>query len=200
MENRLKHIFLKPFTVVGLCAVSLFLGAESASASELKVNSELFDVGLTAGIINLEDFPAEFLVGASVTFKASESFFLQYNYVQADISRSTHEQGGLVYGVDRGFSHYDLLVGYNLFQGEFFAGKGGSHLSSLYVVGGVGDTDFGGEESFTYTFGVGYQIEFFRKYVLRVDYRDYLYKSAIISGEDTTVQSNQLSVGMGYLF
>ncbi len=200
MENRLQHIFLKPFTIVSLSVAALLMGAESTCAGELKVNSELFDVGLTAGIINLEDFPAEYLIGASVTFKASESFFLQYNYVQADISRSTHEQGGLEYGVDRSFSHYDLLIGYNLFQGEFFAGEGDAHLSSLYVVGGIGDTDFGGEENFTYTFGVGYQIEFFRKYVLRVDYRDYLYESAIISGADKTVQSSQFSVGMGYLF
>lgn len=205
MENRLKYIFLKPFTVVSLSVCALFVGAENANAGELKVNSELFDVGLTAGIINLEDFPAEFLVGASVTFRASESFFLQYNYVQSDISRSSIEknQGSQDYalGDDRSFKHYDLLLGYNLFQGEFFAGEGAAHLSSLYVVGGIGNTDFGSEENFSYTLGLGYQVEFNRKYVLRLDYRDYIYETALIVGDgEDTVHNTQLSVGLGYLF
>lgn len=208
MENRLQHIFLKPFAIVAFGVAALFVGAESTNAGELKVNSELFDIGFTAGVINLEDFPAEFLVGASVTFKASESLFLQYNYVQADISKSSLErdqgnQGneGFDIGSDRSFTHYDLLVGYNLFQGEFFAGGGAAHLSSLYVVGGIGNTAFGSEENFSYTLGVGYQIEFNRKYVMRLDYRDYIYESALITGDDEdTVHNTQLSVGLGYLF
>lgn len=206
MENRLQHIFLRSFSIVSFSVLALFAAVpEKVNAGELKVNSELFDIGLTAGIINIEDFPAEFLVGASITFKASEDFFLQYNYVQADISRSSFEraegQSDYALGNDRNFEHYDLLIGYNLFQGEFFVGDGDAHLSTLYLVGGIGDTNFGGEENFTYTLGLGYQIEFHRKYVLRIDYRDYIYRSSLISGDDeTTVQNNQFSVGLGYLF
>ncbi|MFL0802846.1 MAG: outer membrane beta-barrel domain-containing protein [Agarilytica sp.] len=204
MANWLQHLFLKPLHAKAL-GVAAFVATVpmAANASELNVNSELFDVSLVAGVINLEDFPAEYVIGANVTFKASEDFFLQYNYVQADVSKSSFEEADSsnVFAFDRSFSHYDLLLGYNLFQGEFFGAGDSAHLSALYTVGGIGYTDFGGEENFTYTIGVGYQIEFSRKYVLRLDYRDYIYQTSLIIGdEEKTVHNNQFSVGLGYLF
>jgi len=179
--------------------------AADKADSKLRINSELFDFGVVTGILNIEDFPAEFVVGASVTFKASEDFFLQYNYVQAEVSESSFEKNPsftvLDLGDDRSFKHYDLLVGYNIFQGEFFTSGDTTNLSSLYVVGGIGDTTFGGEENFTYTIGMGYQVEFYRRYLLRFDFRDYIYNtSLIVGGEEDTAHNSQISVGVGYLF
>lgn len=208
MENRLQHILLRlkiATFVVAVAAIAPIAFADGAKKSKLRVNKELFDIGLVTGIINIENFPAEYLVGVNVTFKASEDFFLQYNYIQADISESSFEKNPaaptLDLGDNRSFSHYDLLLGYNIFQGEFFASGGEAHLSSLYVVAGIGDTDFGGEENFTYTLGLGYQIEFFRRYLVRFDYRDYIYSSSLVVGDnENTVHNNQISVGVGYLF
>jgi len=209
VENRLQHFLLKS-TLLTLLLGTLSLGANAQESNaeksgKIRINSELFDVGLVAGIVSIEDFPTEFVVGVNVTFKASEDFFLQYNYVQADVSESAFEKNpaGVTFdlGDDRGFEHYDLLVGYNLFQGEFFASEESAHISSLYIVGGIGDTDIGGEENFTYTLGLGYQIEFFRKYLVRLDYRDYIYRSSLIVGSDeVTVHNNQFTLGIGYLF
>lgn len=206
MASRLQYLFLEGLIKMrAILALFILLGSSEIFAGKLKVNSELFDIGVVAGVMNIEDFPAEYLIGANVTFKASEYFFLQYNYVQADVSKSSFEEAdaGATFdlGSDRSFSHYDLLIGYNLFQGEFFVGDGDPHFTSLYLVGGIGDTDFGGEENFTYTIGLGYQIEFRRKYVLRFDYRDYIYETSLIVGGDKTSSNNvQMSVGLGYLF
>ncbi len=172
-------------------------------AGKLKANSELFDAGIVAGVMNIEDFPAEFLIGANITFKASEDFFIQYNYVQSDVPESPFEEGSVTFAIgnDRKYEHYDLLIGYNLFQGEFFVGDGDPHYTSLYFVGGIGDTSLGDEENFSYTLGLGYQIEFRRKYVLRFDYRNYLYESSlIVAGDKTTTNNVQMSIGLGYLF
>lgn len=177
-----------------------------AERRPLEINSELFDVGLVTGVMSIHDYPGEFLIGANITFKASEDFFLQYNYVQADIGFSAFEDGEagviLALGDDRTFKHYDLLLGYNLFQGEFFAsGSGDAYLSALYLVTGIGDTHIGDEENFSYTLGVGYQIEFFRKIVMRFDYRNYIYSTSIgLGDEEETARSSQFSVGAGYLF
>ncbi len=205
MANWLQHLFLKSLLIgAPSLAVSLAIAPMAANASELNVNSELFDVGLVAGVINIEDFPADYVIGVNATFKASEDFFIQYSYVQADVSKSSFENSpsSNTFGFDdRSFTHYDLLLGYNIFQGEFFTGADSAHLSALYTVGGIGYTDFGGEENFTYTSGVGYQIEFRRKYVLRVDYRDYIYQTSVTVGdEEKKVNNNQFSVGLGYLF
>lgn len=199
-----------------LLKFALVLGvvvAGSAHAAEgkkkgLKVNSELFDVGIIAGSINIEDFPSQFepLLGVNVTFKASEYFFLQYNFIQTEIGVSSVEANDAIvpggFGLeDRDFTHYDLLVGYNIFQGEFFSSEGQANLSNLYIVGGFGDTEMGGESNFTYTVGAGYLIEFARKYLVRIDYRDYIFDSSLLVSEgEETVHNTQFSIGVGYLF
>ncbi|MEX1033373.1 MAG: outer membrane beta-barrel domain-containing protein [Cellvibrionaceae bacterium] len=173
---------------------------DDVQASDL--NSEVFELGLFAGVLNIGDFASEWVVGVSGTFHASEDFFLQYNYLQTDADLSSFEesQGSFFSGDDRNFAHYDLLVGYNIFQGEMYPDQGVANLSALYLVGGVGDTQFGDEESFTYTVGAGYRVAFARRYILHVDYRNYIYESSLIRGEEKFTQNSQFSVGVNYLF
>jgi outer membrane beta-barrel protein len=173
---------------------------DEVKASDL--NREVFELGLFAGFINIGDFNSEWVAGISAAFQASEDFFIQYNYLQTDADLSSFEQsqGQYFSSDDRKFVHYDLLVGYNLFQGEIYPEEGVANLSSFYLVGGVGDTRFGGEASFTITVGVGYQLALSRHYVFRADYRNYIYESALIRGEETTTNNAQFSVGLSYLF
>lgn len=210
MEIWFQHIFLKAcrrlFCVALLLASGLAFAADDDTEKKtgLDIGSELFDIGILFGTINIEDFTSEQVVGLNITFKATEDFFLQYNYVQTEISESSWEVGAdynFNLGDDRTFTHYDLLIGYNIFQGEFFAAKEKSHLSNFYVVAGVGDTDFGGEQNFTYTYGFGYQVEFFRRFLVRADYRDYMFESSLIIGdEEEMLHNTQISLGIGYLF
>ena len=177
---------------------------EKGETGELKINSEVFDIGLTFGFINIEDFPSEMVAGITANFRASEYFFLQYNYVQTNISKSSFENnpGFTILGLgDREFKHYDLLLGRNVFQGEFFTSNNKANLSTLYVLGGIGDTDFGGEKNFTLTLGAGYQLELLDQFILSFDYRSYIYKSSlIIPGEEDTSHNTQFSSSLRYLF
>lgn len=205
MENRFQHVLLTTqFLLAALClsATSTWANEPASSQTTTRINNEVFELGVVAGWLNIADFNSEATLGLTATFKASEDFFLQYNYFQADASPSAYEnsQGRLFDGKDRTFHHYDLLVGYNLFQGEFFPKGTTARLSALYLVGGVGDTQFGGESSFTYTAGIGYQVALTRRFILRLDYRSYIYTSSLITDEDQTVYSTQLSSGLSFLF
>jgi outer membrane beta-barrel protein len=106
--------------------------------------------------------------GMSVSFIASEDFFVEYNYLTASISLSSFEKkdSSTIYTKEEGrnFRHYDLLLGYNLFQSEFFTDQRKSLLSNLYLVLGAGDTKFGTEDNFTYTWGVGYRTQVTEKF------------------------------------
>lgn len=217
MENRLQYILLnfntwllnrntRVFSILSLLCLLVVAGpsfAKDEKKKGLKVNSELFDIGFVAGVINIEDFTSEFIYGANITFKASEYFFLQYNYLNSSVGVSPWEEyvpGGFI--IDgRKYVHYDLLVGYNLFQGEFFSGSKSNNISNLYLVGGFGETQFGGEDNFSYTVGVGYLVEFNRKWLARVDYRDYIYETTlVVPDQEVLTHNNQISFGVGYLF
>lgn len=204
MENRIQHILLKAraIALAGLVATPVALAQEAEPTASHRIHSEVFDLGVTAGVVNIADFNGEWMLGVSATFQASEDFFLQYNYLQADSSPSAYEnsQGRLFDGGDRRFRHYDLLVGYKLFQGEFFAAGERARLSSLYLVGGAGEIRFGDEENFSTTLGVGYEVALTRNVLARLDYRAYLYNSSLIADEERSVTSTQMSVGLSYLF
>ena len=173
--------------------------AQPSLAAE-KIDTEFFEVGAALGIINVQDFTSELTWGFNATFTASEDFFLQFNYVSADVANSSVESGpqGAFTG-DRNYQHFNLLLGYNLFQGEIFRGSN-SGLSSLYAVAGVGDTEFLDESNFTYVLGLGYKLALSRRYMLNLDYRNYLYDSVAIDQEENTVLNSHFTVGLGWLF
>ncbi|TQV76934.1 outer membrane beta-barrel domain-containing protein [Aliikangiella marina] len=199
MEYWFQRILLVTKQLTLLCLSGLFYTAQAQESD--KIDSEYFDVGLFTGILNIEDFNSEFITGINATFNANENYFVQFNYLQTDASLSSFEesQGALFSGSDRTFTHFDFLVGYNLFQGEHFLSGNEAKLSSLYLVSGVGDTEFGGEDSFTYTLGVGYQIAVQRDLLLKFDFRDYIYKTNII-GENKSAHNTQLSIALSYSF
>ncbi|MGQ9427017.1 outer membrane beta-barrel domain-containing protein [Gilvimarinus sp. F26214L] len=187
-----------------LCACTLLLatGAAAQETDLSDLDNEVFTLGVFTGVMNIGDFGSEWVLGVSASFQASENFFLQYNYLEtdADVSSFEKSQGRYFSGSDRSFVHYDLLVGYKLFQAEVYPTRGSANLSSLYLVGGVGDTRFGDEESFTFTYGLGYEVAMTRRVILNVDYRNYLYETSLIRGEEETTQNTQFSVGVSYLF
>ena len=198
MEHWIQRILLATLASTSVNAIA----QSESTVTDTDISNEIFELGMFAGIINIGDFGSEWAYGVSAVFQASEDFFLQYNYLRTDVDESSYElsQGNYFSGDDRAYSHYDLLVGYKIFQGEMYPSEGKAYLSSLYIVGGVGDTQFGGEESFTYTIGAGYQIALSRNYLIRFDYRNYIYDSNLIRAEETTTQSALFSAGLNYLF
>lgn len=208
MDTRFQHVLLTA-KAAGLAAALLCSPALLADDGEVnsrvrlaEVNNEIFDLGVFVGVVNIEDFGSEIAPGLSATFRASEDFFIQYNYLETDVSLSSYEknQGQFFEGDDRRFRHYDLLVGYNLFQGEFFPSPPKANLSTLYVVAGVGETEFGGESSLTYTVGLGYQVAISRRIGFNLDFKDYIYQSTLVSDEKRSVHATQISTGLRYSF
>ena len=220
MDIRFQFILLNAkavilFTALLLASVSYADEASdidlSNEADSLNINNEIFELGIFGGIINIENFTSEFAQGISATFRASEDYFIQYNFLQADVALTAIESSSFIEGTqipalkydlgkDRKFTHYDLLVGYNLFQGEFFPSSSKANLSTLYVIAGVGNTEFGRESSMTYTVGIGYQIALNRRFGLHIDFRDYIYRSGLVTEKSNTVSVTQISTGIKFSF
>jgi len=203
MEFRYQHLLLSATLALSLCFANATFAA--GKGKKLRLNNEFFEFGVHAGVINIQDFTSELTLGVSATFSASENFFLQYNYLAADVSLSTFEEvpgGGLFFqGNDRLFRHYDLLLGYNLLQSEFFVADGYNTIGSLYTVIGVGDTNFGDEDRFTTTIGIGYKIGLTRRWKLRIDFRDYIYRSSLIRQDGDRARHNTaFTAGISFLW
>lgn len=198
MENRFQHLFLRyffQFVCSAICAIG------SIASADDDLDTEFFEIGLSTGIVTIEDFTSELTKGANITFRATENFFLQFNYLKADVSASDGESTNslIVFSGSRDFTHYNVLFGYNLFQGEIFRG-GYSGLSSLYLVLGAGDTEFLDEASFTIVYGLGYRMALTRRVMLNFDFRQYNYDFFSTDQDDRSVTNSHLNIGFGWLF
>jgi len=127
-----------------------------------KIRSTNVELGLDYGALSIEDFGTNPSYGATLAYHVTEDFFFQGEYGRSKGGRTSFETLGgniqLLTPAERRFTYYDLSLGYNFLPGEAFLGRGHALTSAFYVLGGIGSTDFAGDNKFTVNFGAGYRV------------------------------------------
>ncbi|MDN4502056.1 outer membrane beta-barrel domain-containing protein [Alteromonadaceae bacterium BrNp21-10] len=156
---------------------------------EANIDSEDFELGLYTGIIAIEDFSSDTVVGARLAYHISEDIFTELTYGQATAGQTSYEilSGGAPFLTEeeRKFRYYDLSLGYN-FNGEVFLSQDMVFNSATYFVLGAGSTKFAGDEHFTLQFGAGYRLLLTDYMALHFDVRDRMFNSEILGEEKAT--------------
>ena len=194
MESRIQRVFLGALLLVA-AATSMAQSSDEAildkivspdierrSIVEDNLDTEDFEVGVFAGIMSIEDFGSNVVSGARFAYHISENFFMEASYGQTEAEETSFEllSGSTEILTDRNLSYYNLSVGYNLFTGEFFFGSKRAYNSNVYIIAGAGNTDFGGDEYFTYNFGTGIRFFFSDWIALHMDVRDHIFDHSIL--------------------
>lgn len=209
MENRLCNLFL-----IGtlLLAPSAFAQTSDESVFEPQperrdinqsaIDTENFEIGLTLGVISIEDFSSDTLIGARLAYHLSEDFFVEANYGSATAGQTSFEilSGGAPFLTEeeRDYQYYNLSLGYNL-NGEVFLSPQLAFNSATYFALGAGSTDFGGDNRFTLTLGAGYRLLLTDYFALHFDVRDHIFNSELI-GEEKSTHNIEYGVGVSFFF
>ncbi|MFY0642607.1 MAG: outer membrane beta-barrel domain-containing protein [Bermanella sp.] len=167
---------------------------------EAQIDTEFFELGAYMGIIGIENFDSSSVLGIKASFHATEDFFLQANYGEAEAGLSSAEintNSNMI--PTRGYQYYNLLVGYNLFPGETFITQNLTLNSAFYVVAGIGNTDFAGDNHFTVTYGSGYRIILSDWLTWNMDFRNHTFESNVLS-VSKRVNNLELSLGLTAFF
>lgn len=168
--------------------------------NEANIDSENFELGLFVGVISIEDFSSNTLLGARVAYHVSENFFVEAAYGQAESGQTSFEilSGGAPFLTDeeRDYRYYNLALGYNL-NGETFLTNRWVFNSATYFSLGAGSTEFGGDERFTLSLGAGYRLLLTDYFALHFDLRDHVFNSELIGEEKTT---HNIEYGLGATF
>ena len=222
MESRIRNILLRALVLImsigilsGCGSRATFdsgPGAESSviepdvSRREIdppKINTNDFQLGAYAGIMSVEDFGSNAVYGAALSYHVNEHFFVQGTYGQTDTSETSFEilSGGaqLLTDDQRTLSYYDLSVGYNLLPGEAFIGSSRSFNSALYMLAGVGNTEFADDKFFTIVFGAGYRMLLWDYLAVNLDVRNHMFDSDLL-GESKTTHNIEFNLGMSFFF
>lgn len=163
---------------------------ERRMIDESKIDSENFEVGAFAGVMNIEDFGSNPVTGLRLAYHATEDLFLEVVYGFTETSETSYEtlSGSvqLVPDDDRELSYYNLSLGYNIFPGQVFIGDSYVFNTNLYIIGGAGNTDFADESFFTYNVGLGLRFFATDWFSIHFDVRDHIFSTDLLGKEKTT--------------
>ena len=159
-------------------------------------------VGAYLGTYATQNFGASFVYGVRLGYAITEDFFVEGAYAQTTVSDESFRQilpGGIFVNTTERLSYYNLSVGYNVLPGEVFLGRSRAMPSALYLLGGVGSTDFNGQQSQTFNLGLGFRVFLADWAALQVDMRDYIYSLDIL-GQRQSTQNLEFTAGVTFYF
>ncbi|RLA05418.1 MAG: outer membrane beta-barrel domain-containing protein [Gammaproteobacteria bacterium] len=151
------------------------------------------ELGIFTGMMNVEDFGTNLVVGFNLSYHVTEDIFASASYGQTDTEPTSFE---IISGIDlltddeRKLQYYDLAVGLNLLPGEGFIGESYAFNSSFYGLLGVGSTKFAGDQRFTMSAGVGYRIIMKDWLVVHLEVKDHIFDIDILGTNKTTHNLN----------
>jgi outer membrane beta-barrel protein len=221
MESRIHSIFLRVLRIVTVGAVvpllfgvSVAVAQDSADAPQViepkverrdidvaAIDTEDFELTGFVGLMGVEDFESNAVYGVRLAYHVSEWLFAEASYGMTEVGTSSFEKlgGGAVLLADRDLTYYDLSMGYNLFPGEVFFGSKRAWNSSVYLLGGLGSTDFAGDNQFTVTFGFGIKVLPTDYLSVRLEARDYMFDTEV-TGEKKTTHNLQATLSASWFF
>jgi outer membrane beta-barrel protein len=167
-----------------------------------KYPSNDFEVGLFGGTYSSQNFGTSFNWGARLGYDITEDFFVEATYGRTKVSDKAFRQilpGGIFTAEQEKLKYYDLSVGWNFLPGEIFIGKNWAKASTMYVIGGLGNTSFDSQRMQTWNFGMGAKLFLADWVALRADVRDHVFTLDLL-GKRSTMQNPELSLGFAFFF
>lgn len=166
-----------------------------------RIDTENFEVGFFRGILSVEDFGSERVSGLRLAYHITEDFFVELEAGESTVSDSSFRDLGapLFPKEEEDLEYYSVSIGYNVFPGEIFIGKKRAMTSAVYLLAGVGNTDFIDEDLTTVNFGIGFRILPTDWLAFHVDMRDYVWDSDLV-GRNERTNNFELSLGFTAFF
>ena len=107
--------------------------------------------------------------------------------------------GGIFANPKETLKYYNLSAGYNILPGEIFIGRNVAKASAVYVIGGIGSTDFITQKKQTINFGLGMRVLVRDRFSVQVDIRDHVYSLDLL-GENTSTNNVEFTAGLSWFF
>ena len=127
-----------------------------------KIDNENWEIGVGAGFLSIEDFGTNPTYAGQVTYHVTEDFFFRLDAGQSTAGKTSFETLGgnieLLTGDERRFTYYSLSLGYNFLPGEVFLGRKLAMNSGFYLMTGIGNVKFAGDQRLTLNLGAGFRV------------------------------------------
>jgi outer membrane beta-barrel protein len=168
-----------------------------------RIDTEDFEVGAYVGVLSIEDFESNVVYGARLAYHLTEDFFLEATAGRSRAGRTSYENlsgsADLLTDSERDYTYYALSAGWNALPGEIFLGENRAYNTAFYLVAGIGNTTFAGDDRFTVSGGFGYRILPADWIAVHFDVRDHVYDIDLL-GEKKIVNNLEAHLGLSIFF
>ena len=167
-----------------------------------QIDTEDFEATVFTGVLSVEDFGANAVTGARFAYHINEDIFIEGALAQSKAGKTSYERistVNLLTSAQREITYYNVSLGYNLLPGESFLTRNTSFNSTIYIIGGVGNTTFAGSDRSTINIGGGFRLLATDWLALHVDVRDHIFNIDILA-EDKTTNNLEVTVGLSAFF
>jgi len=164
--------------------------------------SKDFEIGLFAGTYASQNFGTAPVYGVKLGYHVTEDVFVEARYASTTVTDEAFRRilpGGIFREETERVSYYSLSAGYNVLPGEVFIGSRHAKATAIYLMGGIGSTDFVDQRKQTLSFGLGVRLMLAERWAVNVDMRDHLYSIDLLGERDST-QNLELTAGLSYFF
>ena len=167
-----------------------------------KYPSNDFEIGLFGGTYSSQNFGTSGAYGVRLGYDITEDFFVEATYGRTKVSDKEFRNilpGGIFTAEQEKLKYYDLSLGWNFLPGEIFIGKNWAKASTMYAIGGIGNTSFDSQRMQTWNFGLGAKLFLADWVALRADVRDHIYTLDLL-GKRSSTQNPELTLGFAFFF
>ena len=168
-----------------------------------KIDTEDFETTIFMGLLSIEDFGANAVLGARFAYHVNEDIFVEGSIGSSTAGQTSYERlsGGtpLLTSSQRNILYYNVSLGYNLLPGESFLTRKTSFNSAIYIIGGIGSTSFAGADRLTLNLGGGFRLLATDWLAVHVDVRNHIFNIDILA-EDKLANNLEVTFGISAFF
>src|SRR5258706_5060064 len=166
-----------------------------------KISANDIEIGAYTGVLSVQDFGAKSSSGLRLGYHATEDFFVEGTYARSKVSDQSFRRLGIaIFKTEEvDLAYYYLSIGCNLFPGEVFLGKNWAMTSAVYLVGGVGNVKFNGENHTAYNFGLRIRALPVDWFLMRFEIPDHTFASCIL-GTNELKHNFEMTLGLAGFF
>lgn len=148
-----------------------------------------WDASLFTGVYATQNFGSAAVLGLRGAYHLSEDFFVQGSYGRTRVSDEAFRQilpGGVFTSGRETLQYLHLGLGWNALPGEVFVGRGVAKAGALYLLGGIGSTQFVQQRRQTLVLGAGGRLLLWPRAALTLDLRDHLFSLDLLGRRERT--------------
>ena len=154
--------------------------SEETKLSEAKMDTESIEIGWLGGVYAMDNFSSSFIYGARIAYHLTEDVFFESAVGMTKVNQDKFVNvTGRPLVDDEDVIYWNISAGYNLFPGQIFATHNRTIYSTLFIIGGIGQTRFDSENHFTFNIGAGIKVFITDWLDLRLDFRDHIFETDI---------------------